>query len=324
MANYTLAQLKDEYSKKWAAMSITRPQTINNAADKVIAGKSVYTKIESQTGVPWYFIGIIHLRESDCDFNTHLHNGDPLTARTRLVPKGRPIRGKPPFTFEESAIDALQFEGFDKIKTWSIEQMAFCFEQYNGWGYRFKHTPSAYLWSGSNQYTSGKFIADHVFDPNVKDVQVGTMCVLKVVLEKDQIKAPAPIYTINGQKANTDSDDEEENKDYAEPDIPRPTTAQMNEVSRKHWWSDWLQWAGLGGLFGTGTYKAGDVSGIATLQPALTTIKQLADTAGIYVIMAIMLGVAIYFMYQKKLMKDDVQNGNYTPSGGDPINQEHN
>jgi len=38
-------------------------------------------------------------------FKLHLHNGDPLTARTVNVPKGRPKTGQPPFAWGISAKD---------------------------------------------------------------------------------------------------------------------------------------------------------------------------------------------------------------------------
>src|SRR5262245_7658056 len=79
-------------------------QTISN-------GKQRYTAAETATGVPWYFIGITHSLEGSGKFTAHLHNGDPLTARTVQVPKGRPKTGNPPFTWEVSAADALQLQG---------------------------------------------------------------------------------------------------------------------------------------------------------------------------------------------------------------------
>ena len=66
-----------------------------------------YDKVAAIAKVPWYVVGAIHSLECNCNFECHLHNGDPLTARTVHVPKGRPIAGNPPFTWEESAVDAL-------------------------------------------------------------------------------------------------------------------------------------------------------------------------------------------------------------------------
>ena len=40
-------------------------------------------------------------------FDQHLHNGDPLSGRTTHVPPGRPRPASPPFTWEQSAHDAI-------------------------------------------------------------------------------------------------------------------------------------------------------------------------------------------------------------------------
>jgi lysozyme family protein len=66
---------------------------------------------------------------------------------------------------------------------WSIEGILFQLEAYNGWGYRNHHginTP--YLWSGSNQYTSGKYVADGKFDPTAVSKQIGGALLLKYLL----------------------------------------------------------------------------------------------------------------------------------------------
>ncbi len=46
-------------------------------------------------------------------------------------------------------------------------------EQYNGLGYFNRGLPSPYIWSGTDQYIKGKYVADRVFDPNVVDKQLG-------------------------------------------------------------------------------------------------------------------------------------------------------
>jgi lysozyme family protein len=316
MPNYSFDSLKAEYAQKWADMSI-HPEKVNritSEAEKINKGRSVYESLQSKTNVPWYFIGILHLRESDCDFHTHLHNGDPLSARTKHVPAGRPPTGSPPFNFEVSAVDALQYEGFTKIKDWSVEQIAFCSEKYNGFGYRNKGVSSPYLWAGSNQYTKGKYISDGVFDRNVVDTQLGCMCVLKYLLEHYAPQEKPVVVSMN-----TREETPEEYETPAKAIIPRPTTEQMNEVSRKHWYSDLMQWLGLGGMFATGTYKAGDMSGINSIQPAVSTIKGIGETIGSFGLLILLFAAVIYFGYQKKLMKDDVQEGRSTPSGGEPV-----
>jgi lysozyme family protein len=67
------------------------------------------------------------------NFNRHLHNGDPLTSRTVHVPAGRPKSGTPPFTWEQSAVDALAYDGLTQVTDWSIEHVAYVFENFNGW-----------------------------------------------------------------------------------------------------------------------------------------------------------------------------------------------
>lgn len=299
MVNYTVMGLKQEYIYKYNNMVIERVDSINHATDKVIQGKERYKTIEALTNVPWYFIGILHLRESDCNFNTHLHNGDSLKARTRQVPAGRPVKGNPPFTFEESALDALGYEGFLKIKDWSIEQMAYNFEQYNGWGYRMNGVPSAYLWSGTNQYKSGKYVADHVFDPSVVDVQVGTMAVLKVILERESVSIPGSQVEI---------------KLSPKADPPKPTATELNVVSKKHWWTDWVQWiAGFGAVSGTVIQTAQGLD-LQQTKSTIYTIKEIAEMVGTYGVIGIALCIFFYAMYMKYLMKKDAQEGRWTPS----------
>lgn len=319
MANYTFEKLKDEYHNKWMDMVISpsKVEQIAEEAKKINNGKKVYLSLQNKTGIPWYFIGMLHLRESDCNFHTHLHNGDSLNARTHNVPAGRPLKGKPPFDFEYSAIDALQFEGFTKITDWSIERIAFCAEQYNGWGYRMRDVPSAYLWAGSNQYNKGKFIRDGVLDRNVRDTQLGTMCILKYLLAH-YATGPEKVVTTEPVREETI----EEYETPAKAVIPRPTTVEMNQVSRKHWWSDLWQWTGLAGVLGAGTYKSGEMSGIEALKPIIFSIKEVFEAIGAFGVISILAAVAAYFAYQKKLMKDDIQEGRFSPSGGDPTKLE--
>jgi lysozyme family protein len=53
-------------------------------------------------------------------FTQHLHNGDSLTRRTVNEPVGRPKTGQPPFAFDASALDALEYNGFTTWSDWSI------------------------------------------------------------------------------------------------------------------------------------------------------------------------------------------------------------
>lgn len=157
---------------------------IDEVTSKMVNSKATYDTVANTTNIPWNFIAIIYCMEGSLSFKKHLHNGDPLTAKTVQVPKGRPVTGKPPYTWEESAIDALTIEGFTTKTDWSISGMLSSFEKYNGMGYRKRGIHSPYLWSFSNHYTKGKFTNDGVFDSNAVSKQVGAAVLLRRMSEK--------------------------------------------------------------------------------------------------------------------------------------------
>jgi len=158
-----------------------RKGEVDRLAARIVANRARYQKVAKALGMPWYVVGIIHSLEAGGDFTRHLHNGDPLSARTTHVPAGRPKTGKPPFTWEQSAIDALRGQGLAAWKDWSVPGTLYQLERYNGFGYRDRHpnVPSPYLWSYSNHYTRGKYVADGRFSPTAVSQQVGAAPLLK-------------------------------------------------------------------------------------------------------------------------------------------------
>jgi lysozyme family protein len=185
MTTYT-PQLAKEYQQLFDSCLIKENKyaEIDSVLTKVLAGKPQYESIAATIKVPWYFTGIIHTMECGSKFTTHLHNGDPLSARTVQVPRGYPKTGTPPFTWETSAIDALKLKGLDKWTDWSLPAILFQFERYNGFGYRPKGINSPYLWSYSNHYSKGKYIADGVFDDKAISKQCGTAVLLRRLSER--------------------------------------------------------------------------------------------------------------------------------------------
>lgn len=186
----TFEQRKALYTRLWETCEIRpdRKKAMMLAASTVAAGRMRYEEIAAATGVPWWFIGFLHLRESNCNFGKHLHNGDDLGGKTYRVPANRPPwkpRNGKRYTFEESAEDALAMKGFAAIKDWSVERVCFEAERYNGTGYRDKGDRSPYLWASTNHQIKGKYTRDRYFDPEHWDIQPGVCAVLKVLLEKD-------------------------------------------------------------------------------------------------------------------------------------------
>jgi len=158
-----------------------RRAAVQSRLNRLVDNAARYRALGDALGIPWFFIGIIHSLESNANFSTHLHNGDPLTARTVQVPAGRPIAGSPPFTWEASARDALTLKGFVGQSDWSTARMLHRWEGNNGFGYRQRGLPSPYLWSFSQHYTKGRFIRDHVFDPESVSQQCGAAVLLKAL-----------------------------------------------------------------------------------------------------------------------------------------------
>lgn len=181
----TAAQTQKGYANLWQEADPTKPEEAAKVADRIIANKDRYLQIQDSIGLPWIMAGALHMRESSLNFNAHMHNGDPLTARTRQVPANRPKTGSPPFSFEESAADAFLLKGFDKLKgQWTLELMLFSSEGFNGWGYLGKGN-SPYIWAWTDIYSGGKYIRDHVYDPNTWDKQPGVAALFKALAAKD-------------------------------------------------------------------------------------------------------------------------------------------
>jgi lysozyme family protein/peptidoglycan hydrolase-like protein with peptidoglycan-binding domain len=204
--------MKDDYQLLFDSCLI-RPErlaTVNALAAKIVAGKRRYQRVAEPLGIPWYVVGLIHAMESSLDFSTHLHNGDPLTARTTRWPPGRPAKGEPPFTWEDSATDALTNQGLPKWQDWSGPGVLYQLEAYNGWGYRNQKPPSRtpYLWSFSNHYTRGKYVADGKYSPTAVSQQCGAAVILKRlaqmgVLEMTPAK-PRPLQLANPHMTGPD------------------------------------------------------------------------------------------------------------------------
>jgi lysozyme family protein len=195
----TFEALASEYADLWDTMEIRaeRMPAITATARAILKERARYAQIERLTNVPWFVVGIIHAMEAGLRFDRHLHNGDSLAARTWQVPKGRPLTGRAPFTWEESAADALLMKGFDKVPAWTVPRIAYELERYNGWGYRRFHaeTLSPYLWSGTRHYTRGKYVADSRWSATAVSAQSGAMALLKRLAELEpslDLETPQP------------------------------------------------------------------------------------------------------------------------------------
>lgn len=170
---------------RWSKAKITRPNQFPPIAKRLDAPEAMarYKSVEAKTGVPAHVIAVTHERECSQSWKGSLAQGDPWNRRSVNVPAGRG-----PFTsWEACAVDALMncapFAGH--WSDWSVGGTLTLLEKYNGVGYAAKGKPSPYIWAGTDQYVSGKYVRDGVYDPNFVDPQPGCAGMIKSMMEID-------------------------------------------------------------------------------------------------------------------------------------------
>jgi lysozyme family protein len=193
MPTFTAA-LEKEYSDLFNRCEIAfdKMTEVEGVVQRILNFQNRYEPVAAQSTVPWYVMAVIHNMECSLDFSEHLHNGDPLTRRTVNVRAGRPKTSQPPFAWDVSALDALEYDGFTSWSDWSIGGICYKLEGYNGWGYRKHNINSPYLWSYSNLYTSGKFIADNQWSDTAVSRQCGAAVILRRMSERGAIDLASP------------------------------------------------------------------------------------------------------------------------------------
>jgi lysozyme family protein len=147
--------------------------------------------------VPWWFTAIVSEREygGPPHWDKQLGQGDPLHEKSHDVPAnmgpyldhpGDVTPGRDAWTrcCVDVLINSAPFAA--KWKLWTTGGVLTLLEEYNGLGYAARGIPSAYVWSGTDQYVAGKFVADHVFNPRKVDVQEGCAPILAMMMALDQ------------------------------------------------------------------------------------------------------------------------------------------
>jgi lysozyme family protein len=146
--------------------------------------KARYETVSQKTGFPPDFIAAVYWREHPRDFNGMMSNGASLNKKSTIAPYDGPYS-----SWEESALAALgnssrqaqlKKAGLDKDPN-DLAALATLAEKWNGVGYSNKGLPSPYLFSGTDVYSKGKYVADGVYDPNTVDKQIGVVPLLVAV-----------------------------------------------------------------------------------------------------------------------------------------------
>lgn len=159
-------------------------------------------EIQGAYAVPWWFIAIVSEREygGPPRWDKQLGQGDPLNQKSHNVPAGMgPYLSKPDDktpgydAWTRCCVDVLLNSQpyAAKWTVWTPGGTLTLLEEYNGLGYAARGVPSAYVWSGSDQYQSGKYVRDGVYAPSVVDVQEGCAPLLAIMMAiDDTIKFP--------------------------------------------------------------------------------------------------------------------------------------
>ena len=187
--------LRRANAQRWANARLTR--NFASVARRLVSpdAKSRYQAVAEKTGVPWAAIAVIHERECSQDWTGSLAQGDRWDRVSVHVPAGRgPFK-----SWQEAAIDALEncTPYAARNLDWSVGGTLTVLEEYNGLGYASRGVPSPYVWSGTDQYRSGKYVRDRVYDPNAVDRQLGCAGLLMAMMALDhsidfESSAPSP------------------------------------------------------------------------------------------------------------------------------------
>lgn len=193
-------KLIEQNSARWAAMKVLPKfvPTLQVAAKKLLTddAKAHFKELEKRTSVPWPVIAVIKMREAGDDprWEKSIAQGDPWNIRSTHVPAGRgPFKN-----WYDAGEDALKncapFAA--RWPDWTPGGAVALLIKYNGLGYdngptdyitgkRYPPEPSPYAWAMSDQYVTGKFVADHKYRHDVVDSQVGAAPLLRVMADLD-------------------------------------------------------------------------------------------------------------------------------------------
>lgn len=199
---------------RWGAMHMKADRIpAFDATAKRLCDPSAKARFAAVTGrlaaaglepVPWWFIAVVAEREygGPPRWDRQLGQGDPLGEVSRNDPAGRgPFLNHPDDTpghdaWTRCALDALIdcAPRAARWTDWTVGGALTILEEYNGLGYSNMGVPSAYVWSGTDQYVSGKYIADHAYRASAVDVQEGCAPIIARMMALDasiQFAAPA-------------------------------------------------------------------------------------------------------------------------------------
>ena len=195
------AALAPEYAALLAAMRID-PVRENELAERaavllklVDRHRDEWAEVTARTGVPRLWGIASFERESSSDYSRSPAQGDRWDRVSVHVPKGL----GPYADWGDSCVAAYCIDKLNEVgaSNWTWTRACYEGELYNGFGPRAHGRHTGYLWSWTNIYTSGKYVADGKWDPDVRDQQCGMVPMMAALLHLDASLAlvdapPAP------------------------------------------------------------------------------------------------------------------------------------
>ena len=193
------AELAEEYRQLFQSCQILPVHTreIDQLVTDIVSDQIRYEALAQTLALPWQVLSVIHYAATERSFDSHLHNGDPLSERTVHQPDGRPLDGAPPFSWEQSAVDYFRLHNFEQWQDWSLAGMLYKLESLDTWAYRLRQPPcpSPFLWCGSQHYQGGKFITDELWSDEASYTQYGVAVLLRRMAELDFVQFEPPAVT---------------------------------------------------------------------------------------------------------------------------------
>lgn len=135
---------------------------------------TVYQQIANRTNIPAILIAAIHFRESGCDFNYTIKNGDEeLDDPADFVDDAVSV-----LTADKTYNDFKRDIGLTKDSRNLLAMLQYA-EYWNGMGCKkYNKGINPYLYAGTNIYTSGKYVSDGEWDSTKVDRQPGILYLL--------------------------------------------------------------------------------------------------------------------------------------------------
>lgn len=189
------SEQRKQYASRFDNAVITKIGQVNEDISSAMAFRDRCVSVQAKTGIPWYIVSCVTMRETSFNPTQNIANGDPWDEVTTHVPKGK----GPYDSWSAAAVDALTMNhtfAHLGMNPTIVDTLA-ALEAYNGLGYLHRGVPSPYLWAATNQYSGGKFVADGEYDAQAQDAQTGCAALLLALYTRGAIEIRGEPITVN-------------------------------------------------------------------------------------------------------------------------------